>query len=243
MLKFALHRRTSMPQEYRLILKYADEPGYTPDLECYLRHGGYEAAAERRWRCRPKDLPDGKKLSGPEQIRDEVMPVGPARAGRGGFFLRPEVVVRGPQERQADLPDLQRGRIRAGHVQGSADHPQGPAPVARGDDHLLLRQRRASGLHLHPRRDRRGREAAEPGAGGSPREEFPGQEYPGQRLRPGNPRASRRRGLYLRRGNRADRIARRQARLSAHQAAVFPGGAGPVPCARRSSTTSRRCAP
>ena len=32
-----------MPQEYKLILKHADEPGYTPDIECYLRHGGYEA--------------------------------------------------------------------------------------------------------------------------------------------------------------------------------------------------------
>ena len=32
-----------MPQEYKLILKHADEPGYTPDIECYLRHGGYDA--------------------------------------------------------------------------------------------------------------------------------------------------------------------------------------------------------
>ena len=32
-----------MPSEFRLILKHADEPGYTPDIECYLRHGGYEA--------------------------------------------------------------------------------------------------------------------------------------------------------------------------------------------------------
>ena len=31
-----------MAQEYRLILKNADQPGYTPDIECYLRHGGYE---------------------------------------------------------------------------------------------------------------------------------------------------------------------------------------------------------
>ena len=30
-----------MAQEYKLILKHADEPGYTPDIECYLRHGGY----------------------------------------------------------------------------------------------------------------------------------------------------------------------------------------------------------
>ena len=32
-----------MAQEYKLILKHADEPGYTRDIECYLRHGGYEA--------------------------------------------------------------------------------------------------------------------------------------------------------------------------------------------------------
>src|SRR6266704_1277273 len=31
-----------MPSEYRLILKYADQPGYTSDIDCYLRHGGYE---------------------------------------------------------------------------------------------------------------------------------------------------------------------------------------------------------
>ena len=30
-----------MAQEYKLILKYADEPGYSRDIECYLRHGGY----------------------------------------------------------------------------------------------------------------------------------------------------------------------------------------------------------
>ena len=30
-----------MAQEYKLILKHADEPGYTRDIECYLRHGGY----------------------------------------------------------------------------------------------------------------------------------------------------------------------------------------------------------
>lgn len=29
-------------QEYRLILKHIDEPGYTTDIQCYLRHGGYQ---------------------------------------------------------------------------------------------------------------------------------------------------------------------------------------------------------
>lgn len=52
-----------MPQEYRLILKQADQPGYTPDIDCYLRHGGYEAL-RKAIALAPKDLPDGKKMSG-----------------------------------------------------------------------------------------------------------------------------------------------------------------------------------
>ena len=32
-----------MPQEYKLLLKHADESGYSNDLECYERHGGYAA--------------------------------------------------------------------------------------------------------------------------------------------------------------------------------------------------------
>ena len=30
------------PKEHRVILKYADEPGYTPDIDCYMKHGGYD---------------------------------------------------------------------------------------------------------------------------------------------------------------------------------------------------------
>ena len=30
------------PKEQRLILKYADEPGYTPGIDSYLAHGGYD---------------------------------------------------------------------------------------------------------------------------------------------------------------------------------------------------------
>jgi hypothetical protein len=41
--EFWLKSQAAMAQEYKLILKYADEPGYTPDIECYLRHGGYAA--------------------------------------------------------------------------------------------------------------------------------------------------------------------------------------------------------
>jgi NADH-quinone oxidoreductase subunit F len=73
-----------MPSEYRLILKYADEPGYTPDIECYLRHGGYDAL-KKALALQPKDLPDGKKLSGPEQIRQGVMASGLRGRGGAGF--------------------------------------------------------------------------------------------------------------------------------------------------------------
>jgi NADH-quinone oxidoreductase subunit F len=73
-----------MPQEYKLILKYADEPGYTPDLDCYLRHGGYDVL-KKALALQPKDLPDGKRLSGPEQIRQGVMASGLRGRGGAGF--------------------------------------------------------------------------------------------------------------------------------------------------------------
>src|ERR1043166_2399395 len=73
-----------MASEYRQILKYADQPGYTPDLECYLRHGGYEAL--RKALALPaKTLPDGKVLSGPEQLREEVRISGLRGRGGAGF--------------------------------------------------------------------------------------------------------------------------------------------------------------
>src|SRR5438552_16465661 len=73
-----------MPQEYRLILKNIDKPGYTPDLEWYLRHGGYEVLT-RALRLQPRILPDGRTVSGPEQVRDEVRLSG--LRGRGGAGL------------------------------------------------------------------------------------------------------------------------------------------------------------
>jgi NADH-quinone oxidoreductase subunit F len=73
-----------MPQEYRLILKHADEPSYTPDMECYLRHGGYEAL-KKAIALAPKTLADGKTMSGAEQIRDEVRVAGLRGRGGAGF--------------------------------------------------------------------------------------------------------------------------------------------------------------
>ena len=73
-----------MPQEYRQILKYVDQPGYTPDLDCYLRHGGYEVL-KKALALPPKTLPNGQTLSGPEQLRQEVMVSGLRGRGGAGF--------------------------------------------------------------------------------------------------------------------------------------------------------------
>ena len=109
--------------------KHVDQPGYTPDIDCYLRHGGYEVL-KKALALPPKTLPDGKTLSGPEQIRQEVMNSGLRGRGGAGFSCGLKWSLRGSQERQADLPHLQRRRIGAGHVQGPPDHLQRPAPAA-----------------------------------------------------------------------------------------------------------------
>src|SRR5436190_10102107 len=73
-----------MPQEYRQILKYADQPGYTHDMDCYLQNGGYEAL-KKALAIQPKTLPDGKTMSGPEFLRQEVKASGLRGRGGAGF--------------------------------------------------------------------------------------------------------------------------------------------------------------
>ena len=52
-----------MPEQYRLIFKHIDEPGYTPDLACYQRHGGYNVLKKAVTRP-PAELVDEVKKSG-----------------------------------------------------------------------------------------------------------------------------------------------------------------------------------
>ncbi len=73
-----------MPQQYKLVLKHADEPGYTPDIECYLRHGGYESL-KKALAIQPKTMPDGTAKSPQEQIRDDVKISGLRGRGGAGF--------------------------------------------------------------------------------------------------------------------------------------------------------------
>jgi NADH-quinone oxidoreductase subunit F len=73
-----------MPEEYRLILKYADQPDYSPDIDCYLRHGGYEAM-KKALSLQPITTSDGKTVSGQEQIRNDVRASGLRGRGGAGF--------------------------------------------------------------------------------------------------------------------------------------------------------------
>lgn len=73
-----------MPAEYKLLLKNLDNPGYTPDIDCYLKHGGYEGL-RKALATTPRDLPDGKKLSPQEVIREDVKASGLRGRGGAGF--------------------------------------------------------------------------------------------------------------------------------------------------------------
>jgi NADH-quinone oxidoreductase subunit F len=70
-----------MPQEHRLILKNIDRPGYTGALDAY---GDY-AVLRKAIAIAPKALPDGKSLTAPEQIREEVKVAGLRGRGGAGF--------------------------------------------------------------------------------------------------------------------------------------------------------------
>jgi NADH-quinone oxidoreductase subunit F len=73
-----------MPEQYRLILKNVDQPGFTTDIACYLRYGGYEAL-KKTLSLPVKVSPDGKKTTAQEQIRQEVMISGLRGRGGAGF--------------------------------------------------------------------------------------------------------------------------------------------------------------
>ncbi|MBM3878838.1 MAG: NADH-quinone oxidoreductase subunit NuoF [Verrucomicrobia bacterium] len=73
-----------MPSEYRLILKHLDQPGYTPDLDCYLRHDGYHVLRQAL-ALAPRPGPDGKPISPQEQLRHEVTLSGLRGRGGAGF--------------------------------------------------------------------------------------------------------------------------------------------------------------
>jgi NADH-quinone oxidoreductase subunit F len=62
----------SAPVQRRIIFKHIDEPGYTNDLACYLRNGGYEVLKK-------------SVLRKPEELMDEVKKSGLRGRGGAGF--------------------------------------------------------------------------------------------------------------------------------------------------------------
>ena len=73
-----------MAKQYRLITKNLINPDYTPDIECYLRHGGY-SVLKKALSLKPVQTPDGKTLSPQEQIRQQVRISGLRGRGGAGF--------------------------------------------------------------------------------------------------------------------------------------------------------------
>ena len=72
-----------MAKEYRLILKHADAEGYTPDIKCYMKHGGYKTL-EKVLKSRGKKQGD-KAFSPQEWLREEVKASGLRGRGGAGF--------------------------------------------------------------------------------------------------------------------------------------------------------------
>ena len=52
-----------MPEQRRLIFQHIDESGYSNDIDCYLRNGGYEVL-KKAVTQKPEDLREEVKKSG-----------------------------------------------------------------------------------------------------------------------------------------------------------------------------------
>lgn len=73
-----------MPKEHRLILKHADEPGYSNHIESYLKHGGYKAL-KKALKLKSKRIEGKGRISPQEWIREEVKASGLRGRGGAGF--------------------------------------------------------------------------------------------------------------------------------------------------------------
>ncbi len=196
--------------------------------------GGSSRLLRRVGRRRPdvaRRLSGGRRLRGPgPRARDRSR--GRHRRGhrleadgsrRRGLPDRPQVGRRRDPAGAAALPRVQRRRIRARHVQGPRPARGRPVRHRRGDDHRRLRDRRdaratstSAASTPTPRRASRNAIVRARAAG------LLGAGHPRLGLRLRHRAAPRRRRLHLRRGDRAVRIDRGQARRAAQQAAV-PG--------------------
>ena len=123
---------------------FAGTDGGAPDRARRLRGGRRLPRCAARAEMTPDEIIDGAQRLGPARPRRRVLP------DRAQVELRPEARA----EPEAALPRRERGRVRAGHVQGPRDHAARPVPLPRGLPHRGARDRVEARLHLHPRRVR-----------------------------------------------------------------------------------------
>ena len=91
----------------------------------------------------------------PDQVIADRQGIGAARPRRRGLSDRPEVELHAAPVPGAEVPGVQLGRGRAGHLQGPRHAAVQPAHRDRGHDHRGLRDGHQRGLQLHPRRNLR----------------------------------------------------------------------------------------
>ena len=72
-----------MPSEYKLVLKHVDQAGYSNDIKCYQKHGGYKTM-KKVFKLKAKKTKDG--VTTPQEIiRKEVLVSGLRGRGGAGF--------------------------------------------------------------------------------------------------------------------------------------------------------------
>ena len=177
------------PKEKRMIFSNIGREGWSLDIDCAIRHGGYE------------DLKKAVTMKR-EDIVNEVKASGLRGRGGAGFPCGVKWGFIKPNEPKPSLPDLQCGRVGARHFQGSLHSPSGSASTHRRDGYFRFRPRCAPGLHLYQGRIPRGGKNHRAGDRRSARKEFRGQERARHRAGRRNLCASRCRRVHLRGRNR-----------------------------------------
>ena len=72
-----------MSKEHRLVLKNADAAGYTNDIRCYQKHGGYKTL-KKVFKLKKRKTKEGF-VTPQEFVRNEVLASGLRGRGGAGF--------------------------------------------------------------------------------------------------------------------------------------------------------------